>query len=300
MHNHHRTIKRSKVRLRQGTIHYREVGSGEPLVFVHGFGAAGTLWDGVAEELAADHRCILPDWPLGSHPEAMDDGADQTVGGVVALVAEFLAELDLEDVTIVGNDSGGAISQILVTTRPERIARLVLTNSDCFESFPPGHFKLMFKLVGLPSVPTLFAAGLRLRTVRRNRLTYGALTAAPIDDELLESWTRPMVVDVGVRRDGLRFAASADPRLTLEAAERMRDLEIPVLLAWGDADTFFTLADAERLDALIPDSRLVAIPGGRTFVPLDNPTVVAGAVADFLADRPLGAGAAGAQSAPVS
>ena len=279
---------RRSVHLSGGTIHYEDRGEGEPLVFVHGFGANGLLWKETADALSDGHRCIVPDWPLGSHPEAMSPNADVTPPGIARMISEFLAALELDDVTIVGNDSGGAVSQILVTEHPERIGRLVLTNCDCFEKFPPGHFKAMAKALKLPGASKAMAESMRIRANRRSPLAYGALTARPIDDDLLVAWTRPQIEDAGVRRDGTRFFVAADPRDTMRAAEKLPVLEIPALLVWGDADRFFTIGDAERLAELIPDSRLVVVPGGKTFVPLDDPAAVAEAIAEFVADRPVG------------
>jgi pimeloyl-ACP methyl ester carboxylesterase len=272
-----------KVELEAGTIHYREAGEGEPLVFVHGFGANGRLWTEAATALSTGHRCIVPDWPLGSHPEAMRADADLTPPGIARMIGEFLTALGLEDVTIVGNDSGGAVSQILVTERPERIGRLVLTNCDCFEKFPPGRFKALFKVAQLPGAGTLLARSLQLGFVRRGPLGYGALTAGRMDEGTLRSFVDPMNRDPAVRRDGMKFAAGADPKLTLAAAEKLRGLSIPVLLAWGVEDPFFTIADARRLEALIPDARLVEIDGARTFVSLDRPERVAAEIERFVA-----------------
>ena len=274
-----------KVDLDAGAIHYRESGSGTPIVFVHGFLANGRLWDETAAGLAAANRCIVPDWPLGSHPEAMRPDADVTPRGIARMISEFLAALELEDVTIVGNDSGGAVSQILVTEMPERVGRLVLTNCDCFEKFPPGRFKLMARSVRVPGVAAMIANSMRFRFMRRSPLAYGALTTGPIDDEVLRAFTDPSIDDSGVRRDGIRFFAAADPRDTLAAAARFGELEIPVLLAWGTDDPFFTVADARRLAAAIPDSTLVEIPGAATFTALDKPAEVAAAIASFVSDE---------------
>ena len=278
---------RKVARLGTGNVHYREEGEGEPIVFIHGFGVDSRLWSETAAALAGEHRCILPDLPLGSHTEAMAPNADQTAPGVVRLIAEFLESLDLDGVTIVGNDSGGALSQILVTEHPTRIARLVLTNSDCFENFPPKHFKAMSRAMRLPGIPAAFAHSMRVRSIRRSPVAYGALTETPIDDSLLRSWTEPQLEDAGVRRDGARFFASADTRDTMRAAEKLPALEIPALLVWGDADRFFTVEDARRIAGLIPDSKLVEVLGGKTFLPLDRPGEVAKAIAEFVAARPL-------------
>jgi len=291
MGDHGDGSSRHTVNLSGGTIHYEDRGEGEPLVFVHGFGANGLLWREAVEQLRGSHRCIVPDWPLGSHPEAMNPGADVTPPGIARMISELLIELDLDDVTIVGNDSGGAVSQILVTEHPARIARLVLTNCDCFEKFPPGHFKAMAKALRVPGASKVMAESMRIKANRHSPLAYGALTARPVDDALLRAWTEPQIRDAGVRRDGTAFFVAANPAMTMRAAEKLPELKIPALMVWGDADRFFTIEDARRLADLIPDSRLVAIPGGKTFVPLDDPAGVATAIASFVAEKPVPASA---------
>ncbi len=159
--------ERKEIRLDAGTVRYREAGEGPPLVFVHGYLVDGRLWDGVVDRLADRFRCIAPDWPIGSQRVAMNADADLTPPGIAAIISSFLAALDLDDVTIVGNDSGGAMSQVLVTQRPERIARLVLTNCDTHENFPPGIFKHLPRLAGLPGGMALIALPFRLDSVAR-------------------------------------------------------------------------------------------------------------------------------------
>lgn len=274
-----------RVELSAGPINLRERGEGEPIVFVHGFGVDGRLWDGTAAALADAHRCIVPDWPLGAHREPMREGTDLTPPGVARLIDEFLAKLDLEGVTLVGNDSGGALAQILVTEHPGRVARLVLTNCDLFEKFPPQAFRPLVTLCKLPGARAAFARGLQFRAVRRSPLTYGALTVRPIDDELLKSWADAQASDPGVGRDGLRFFANVDKRYTLQAARKLSALEIPALIAWGARDRFFPVSDARRLAAAIPDSRLVELPDAATFVPLDKPRELAEAIGSFVGER---------------
>jgi pimeloyl-ACP methyl ester carboxylesterase len=268
-----------------GRIHYREAGTGPTLVFVHGWAVNGTLWERTATELSKSHRCVVVDWPFGSHPEPLVPDADLSPPGAAKIVADFLAALDLDDVTIVANDSGGAVSQIVVTTHPERISRLVLTNCDCLEEFPPGRFKLLVKALKVPGVWPLLSAGFAFRTMQRSPLAYGALTRDRISDEVLDSWVLPARRIGAVRRDSGKFAAGMDPGYTLEAASKLGDLKIPVLLTWGEADTFFQIDLAERLERIIPDVKLVRFPGAKTFLSLDEPAGLAREVAAFVAEK---------------
>ncbi|MGH2950708.1 MAG: alpha/beta fold hydrolase [Solirubrobacterales bacterium] len=266
------------VELEQGRVRYRTHGSGEPILFVHGYLADGRIWDGVAERLAPDFTCIVPDWPLGSHRLAMNPDADLTPPGIVNIIVGFLDTLGLERVTVVGNDSGGAISQMLAAEHPERIERLVLTNSDTYEHFPPFPFNLMGPVARIPGGVMALTLPFRIGAVAR--ATYG-LFANRMDPELVESWLEPSLTDPAIRRDTRKFTVSVNKRYTLEAAERLRTFDRPVLFAWGIDDRFFKLAHAERLAGALPDARVVEIPDGRTFVQLDRPDAVAEAIAGF-------------------
>src|SRR5687768_11003031 len=129
-----------RIELASGPIEYRDVGSGPPVVFVHGLFTDGGLLRDVVPLLTASRRCIVPTWPLGSHRLPMRTAVDLSPPAVAALVAELLVALDLRDVTLVGNDSGGAVSQLVAARHGERLGRLVLTNCDALEVFPPPGF----------------------------------------------------------------------------------------------------------------------------------------------------------------
>src|SRR5262245_61926218 len=191
--------QRREVDLPAGTICYREAGEGQPVVFVHGYLVDGRLWDGVVDALSDRCRCLAPDWPIGAQQIAMNADADLTPYGIASTIADFLEALDLEDVTIVGNDSGGAMSQVLVTRHPERIGRLVLTNCDTHENFPPGMFKAMPPIARIPGGMTLLSAPFRIGALARAALK--PFSREPIPPELIDSWMQPGLHDPGVRRD---------------------------------------------------------------------------------------------------
>jgi pimeloyl-ACP methyl ester carboxylesterase len=266
--------------LSQGPIRYREVGSGEPIVFVHGLLVDGRLWDGVAERLSGEHRCIVPDWPMGSHTTPMRPDADLSPAGHADNIAEFIGALGVERATIVGNDSGGAISQILATRHPEHVERLVLTNCDMFDRFPPFPFTLMGPVAKLPGGMAILQAPFRIGAI--GRMTYAMLAREKIDPELVASWLEPARRDAAIARDARKLIVSVNKRYTLEAAERLEGFDRPTLFAWGTDDRFFKLDYAKRLAGIIPGSRVVEIPGAGTFVPLDRPAEVAEAIASHM------------------
>jgi pimeloyl-ACP methyl ester carboxylesterase len=271
--------QRREVALPSGTIRYREAGEGRPVVFVHGYLVDGRLWDGVVDNLSDRCRCIAPDWPIGAQQVAMNADADLTPYGVAATIASFLEALELSDATIVGNDSGGAMSQVLASRHPERIGRLVLTNCDMYENFPPGIFKAMPPIAALPGGMALLAAPFRIGALARAAFRPFARTAIP--PELVASWMAPGLHDPGVKRDAKKVTAGMRKRYTLEAAQRLRDADLPILLAWAPGDRYFPISYAERFASEMKNARIVEIPDAKTFVPLDQPAQLADLISDF-------------------
>lgn len=272
--------QRREVDLAAGTIRYREAGEGKPVVFVHGYLVDGRLWDGVVDNLAGRCRCIAPDWPIGAQQIAMKPDADLSPYGIADLIAAFLEELDLEDVTIVGNDSGGAMSQVLVTRRPERIGRLVLTNCDTHENFPPGAFKLMPPLAKLPGMMSVIAAPFRIGAVAR--AAFKPFAKKPLSPELIRSWMEPGFRSPDIRRDLKKVTVGMNKRYTQEAAEKLRGSQLPILLTWAPGDRFFPIRYAERLAGEAGNAKIVQIPDSRTFVPVDQPQRLADEIAAFV------------------
>jgi pimeloyl-ACP methyl ester carboxylesterase len=272
--------QRREVKLPAGTIRYREAGQGKPVVFVHGYLVDGRLWDGVVDRLSDRCRCLAPDWPIGAQQVAMNPDADLSPPGIAHLIADFLDKLDLEDVTIVGNDSGGAVSQILVTNHPQRIGRLVLTNCDTHENFPPGIFKAMPPLAKLPGGMFVLSAPFRIPAAARRAFKPFAKTKIP--DDLVASWMQPATSDSAVMRDAKKFTVEMNKRYTLAAAEKLRTSDLPIRLLWAPGDKYFPIKYAERLAGEVKNAEIVQIQDAKTFVPLDQPQRVADEIAEFV------------------
>jgi len=270
-----------QIDLSAGAIRFRESGTGPPIVFVHGLLVDGTLWRKVTPALEGRFRCIVPDWPLGAHTMAMRPDADLSTRGVALLIAELLVALDLRDVTLVANDTGGALAQMLVGERPERVGRLVLTPCDAFDNFLPPLFRPMQYLARVPGGLTAFLQPLRVPALRRLPFAFGRLTKRPIPREVTDAWLSPFLGDRAIRRDTARFVRGIRARDTLAAARRLSSFEQPVLLAWAPEDRFFPFEHARRLAAIFPDARVEEVPDSYTFVSEDNPQRVAELVGDF-------------------
>ena len=265
-----------------GDIHYRVAGpeTGSPVVFVHGLLVNGELWSGAAWALAERGiRSYTPDLPLGSHTQALHDDADLSPRGVARVIIDFLEALDLRDVTLVGNDTGGALCQFVIDTDHSRIGRLVLTNCDAFDQFPPDPFGALVKAGSRPGRLKAFAQPMRATRVRHSVLGYGGLVRNPLDADQTRRWIEPLLSDKAVRRDAARFMSRIDKAELLDVSTRLAEFGKPVHLVWGAADPFFKLDFAYRLRDAFGTASLVEIEGGKTFVALDDPQRLADEIA---------------------
>ena len=271
-----------QVSLQQATIDYRVLGPADSphpaVLFVHGILVDSRLWDPVAEGLARlGFRCYLPNWPLGSHTIPVNGGAELSPRGVATMIREFIAAVGLSNVTLVGNDTGGGICQLVVDAYPDEVGRLVLTNCDAFEKFPPFPFTLVFALLRGPiSIKVLFEQ-MRLRLLRHSPLGYGLLTDP--DPQLTSSWLEPGRTDVRIRRDLARLLRQVAKTDLTDVSTRLPRFTRPVTIVWGQRDRAFSPSLGRALAALFPNSMLIEVPDAKTFVPLDNP----GAVIDSIA-----------------
>jgi pimeloyl-ACP methyl ester carboxylesterase len=265
-------------------------GEGPAIVFVHGALVNANLWRKVVSRLDGYTRVAL-DMPLGSHPEPMPKDADLTPPALADLVADSLEALDLRDVTLVGNDTGGGLSQIVATQRPDRIGALVLTSCDAFDNFPPRFFRIVLAPARIPGVIPVGFGGLRLRPLRRLPIAYGWLSNGPIDRDAEDSYVLPVLTRGPIRRDVRKLLGGLDPAYTLDAAAKLASWDRPTLIAWSENDRFFPPEHAERLAKLIPGARLEWVEGARTFSPEDAPERLAELIGTFAGDRAKAAAA---------
>lgn len=269
------------VDLPAGRIRYHARGEGPPVVFVHGVFANADLWRDVVPTVAdAGFRTIAPDWPLGGHEIPMPQ-ADLDPQGVATIIADFLEALDLREVTLVANDTGGGITQILMSRLPERVARVVLTPSDSFERFFPQPIAFLPTLAKVPGSVWAIVQTLRVRALHRLPITFGWVSKRPLPADVAESFLRPARRSAEIRDDLRRFLSGVHRRHTLAAAEEFPKFTKPVLLAWASEDKLFPVSLAQRLAAVLPDATVTMIDDSYTFVPMDRPEPLARLIVDF-------------------
>jgi pimeloyl-ACP methyl ester carboxylesterase len=273
-----------QIELSGGKIEYVDTGGdGPPVVLLHGLLMDWTLWEYVIADLSLDHRCVAPTLPLGAHRHAMRPDSDLSPSGVAGLVLEFLDRVELSNVTLVGNDTGGALVQLLAGGETGRVGGIVLVSCDAFDNFPPGLTGRALVLTRkLP--PPLFGAfmqQMRIKPVRRLPIAFGRLTKR--GDEATRRWLEPILTEPEIRRDTVRVlrGISAAPGLLEHAAERLSSLDRPALVVWAAEDRVMPPEHGRRLAELLPDAHLLEIGDSYTLIPLDQPAKLAHALREF-------------------
>jgi pimeloyl-ACP methyl ester carboxylesterase len=279
--------ERGTVEVPAGTLEYREGGSGPPVVFAHGAGVNGDLWRKVAPDLAGEHRCIALDLPLGGHSIPLSGEPDMSLFGCADILANFLETLDLSDVTLVANDTGGAIAQALAASRAERIGRLVLTSCDAFENYPPKAVAYLKPTARVRPALWLLTQSMRLKPLQRLPIAYGWATHQPIEPRIMDSYLTSLRTNAGVRRDFARLLRAADSRDTLRAAEGLRGFDRPALGLGGRRQVLPERARAAPRRA--PAARPLRARGRLAYVhPRGQPGAARGAPARVPRRAPLG------------
>ena len=268
---------------RAGLLYADTGGEGPVVVLLHGVLMSGSVWAEVVEHLRGNYRCVVPELPLGSHRRPMPKRADLALASMAKLVAGFLDELDLTNVTLVSNDWGGA----QLVFRPggsKRIANLVLASCEAFDNYPPGlPGRLLTLAARLPAGLYASIRLLRFRWFRNLPLAFGNMSNKPVPELLFSSWIEPALGDQAVRRDLAKYLRRVPSREQLLMwADEQRSFRGNVLVVWAGDDRLMPPAHATRLATHFENARLVWIDDSRTLIPVDQPDVLARHLRDFL------------------
>jgi len=265
-------------------IEYTDAGSGPTVVFVHGAYVTGRLWQDVVDRLSDSHRCIAPTLPFGAQAEPVGAHVDLGVVASGQRILGLLEALDLTDVSLVANDTGGGIvlaSLGNATLNWDRVSKLVFTNCDSFEHLPPSAFAPIVRLCGLNQ--TLGSIVLKgLTTAPGLKVFTSAVTRHGVDAARRPQIFGGFLTSSAVRREAARFTADLRPSYTMAAVDALRRWDRPVLMAWGTGDKMFPVSHAQRLAETFPNAVVRAIEDSSTYVMLDQPEQTAIAIREFV------------------
>jgi pimeloyl-ACP methyl ester carboxylesterase len=280
--------ERKQVETSHGPIAYHEAGAGPPLVLVHGFLANANIWRKLIPLIEKDFRCLSVDWPLGSHYLPVHTDADLSPPGIQALIADLLERLELQDVVLMGNDSGGAYSQMVAAAGNPRLAALALNSCETPEDrWPPkgfGHLKRSARTAGGLD---LMVQSLRVKRSWRSPIAYGRLAKRPITDAVMWSFVDPFFQSAEIRRDARKVIQNVGPEYHRAAADTLiSEFERPVVFVWGEDERVFPLAHARNYATALANTQLRVVPDSFTYVSEDNPHGLAAELEDVLKSLP--------------
>jgi pimeloyl-ACP methyl ester carboxylesterase len=254
-------------------ISYVDEGRGEPMVLLHGIPTWGFLWSGLLPALSMTHRVLIPDL-LGYGYSDRRDGFDRSIARQAEALDAWMDRLGVGDAVVVAHDIGGGVAQHLAIRFPQRVSRLCLMNSICYDAWP---IEVMLQL-GHPGVVRKLSAQAVQRTLKVVLRTAFA-TAPP--DGVLEGLLAPYATEVG-KTSLVRNAAALDTNQTQELVSRLAHVAVPTRLVWGVEDTALPVKWGERLAWEIPGARLVRVEHARHFLMWDQPHAVMTALYEFL------------------
>ena len=261
--------ERRQVETSSGIISYMEQGRGAAALFVHGVLLNGYLWRHQLAELSDIRRCIAVDLLAHGHTEIAPD-QDVSVTANAKMLKQFLGALKIDQVDLVGNDSGGGICQIFAALYPERVRSLTLTDCDTHDNWPPEAFKPFLEMAANGGLRRTLEAMLSDKSVYRSPNALGPAYEWParLSDEDIEAYLRPFVKSEQRLRDLQRFLAAFDSNHTLAVEDRLKTLKAPTLIAWGTGDVYFDVKWSHWLAETIPGTRRrVEFKGARIFFP---------------------------------
>jgi len=279
---------RSQVQTRSGPASYLDTGGpGRPALFLHGVGTSTYLWRHVIEQLGGQRRCVAVDLPLHGHTPAAAD-QDFSLPGLARFVAGFCDALDLADIDLVANDTGGAIAQVVAVGKPGRLHTLTLTNCEAHDNLPP---KALLPAVLLARMGLIARIAPRLvRSIPRAHERFagaGYQDAANLPKEISLAWLEQAFGTAESARQFQRLLTSLRARDLLAIEPGLARLQVPTLIVWGTGDRFFHRKWAYWLRDTIPGATdVVEIDGGRLFFPDERATEFTAALRRHWADHP--------------
>lgn len=266
-----------------GEVGLRSIGSGPDVLFVHGWPVSGATFRGLLPHLVDHVTCHVIDLP-GAGSSRFDATTTITVDRHIETVRRVVDQLGLDDIAVVGHDSGGLIARHALAGDPRvRSWGLIDTEQPAGLSWRFRQFLMGARLPGFGAALAWILGKPRLR--RSELVLGGAFTDRTlIDGDFDEFFLRPIHTDPRRRDAAVKLIDSFDVRYVSALAELHRHINVPVQLVWGEHDPFFPPSRAKAMADTFADARLAVIPDTRLFCHEERPAEVAAALLPLLAE----------------
>lgn len=264
-------------------ITYIDKGTGTPILFLHGTLSNANTWRKIIPSLSDKYRCIAIDLPIGGHSIALNDSIDLSPIGIAKLIKEFLQFLKIEKAIIVSNDTGGAYAQIFASLYPEKVEKLVFSNCEVQEVFPPKKFKYLIKSVKIPGFTYLLSRTFKIKSMLKSNMMMGLLSDSITKNEISELYLKTFIKNMTIRKNFTDNVKTWSPKYTIEAAEILKKQKFQVLILWGKDDKkLFPIELGQQLNNIFVNSKLILIPHSKTYIQEDQPEVMVKEIISFI------------------
>ncbi|MDZ5781947.1 alpha/beta fold hydrolase [Marinococcus luteus] len=255
-------------------VNYTDVGSGPPIVLLHGIPTWSYLYQAVIPQLEEEYRVIVPDL-LGYGYSDQRDRFDRSLHVQAKMVIKLMEHLELEQVHLAAHDIGGGVGLILALEEPDRINKLVLSNTVAYDSWPIEEMLMVghpsWKNKSLQDMKDFLSKGYNEVFAEREQLT----------DTFLEGITAPYLHEEG-KVSLVRNAAALNTNHTTALTPKLSDIQHSVLLLWGTQDPWQPVETGEMLEKDLPNSELVRINHSAHWVPQEAPDMLAAEIKRFI------------------
>jgi pimeloyl-ACP methyl ester carboxylesterase len=280
--------------VKSGRIAYFEQGQGPVALFVHGVPINGYHWRHVIDRVQHRRRCIAIDL-MGLGYTEIAPSQDVSFTAQAHMIAEVLDKLGIDQIDLVGNDSGGAIAQIFAANYPHRLTSLVLTNCDVHDGWPPPQVLPIMEHCRRGTLAQIFQPTLDRPDLARERYARGE--SAPLfrsyadpsvlTDDVIRLYLQPLLSSPQRIDAFQRYWLGFDNAQTVAIHGALKKLQVPTLIVWGLKDIFFDKKWAYWLKDTIPGAkRVVEVEDGRLFFPEDRPDALVAPVLKFWDELP--------------
>lgn len=271
-------MKYEQVEINGHQIAYRRMGSGQPVLLLHGVASHSFLWDEIIHGLADEYDVIAPDL-LGCGASDKPEGVDYSITSQANIFMAFIDKLELKDVHLVGHDVGGGVVQLMTVRRPGQLTDLTMINPVGYDYWPVQPITTM----RLPVI-----RGLTSSVMNKNMLRMVIRRAIYHKDRLtnnvMDIFWQPFETVVG-KKGFVQLISCINNRLLMDEVENLRKIDLPTLVIRGEADAYLGKEITERLATDIPGARLIKVPKGGHFIQLDEPEKIVELLRDFFVAR---------------
>jgi pimeloyl-ACP methyl ester carboxylesterase len=240
------------------SINYEDQGQGQPIILLHGFGASTYTWRYFLPYFSKAYRVIAIDLKGHGLSDKPRDN-NYSVADQADIIYEFIRVHSLDNVTLVGNSMGGAVSIITYLMQCDHgtnyISKLVLIDSASYKQRLPDFISIL----RIPIINKLSICLTSNKYKARNVLKQAIFDRTKITEDMVATYASYLSLP-GSSYALTKTAQQIVPSNIDEVTERYKSITIPVLIIWGEKDTIIPLEVGRKLAANIPNSKLVVIP----------------------------------------